>query len=62
MPDDPSEQAPTAESATPEGAWQEVSGLTLWQAEELLDWLEANGVTRREALVTPEGCVVRWQG
>lgn len=42
--------------------WHERAGLTIREAEELLDWLEAHGVTRREALVTPEGTVVRWQG
>jgi hypothetical protein len=61
--DDPPAPASGPGSSTPEGAaWQERTGLTLRQAEELLDWLEANGVTRREVALTEEGCVVRWQG
>jgi hypothetical protein len=41
--------------------WASVSGLTQREAEELLDWLEANGYTRREVVYTPEpGVTVRW--
>jgi hypothetical protein len=60
--DEPADPAPAPESTAPEEtAWQERSGLTLREAEDLLDWLEAHGVTQREARVTPEGCTVRWR-
>jgi hypothetical protein len=48
--------------APPSAAWQERTGLTVRQAEELLDWLEANGIMRREVLMRAGGYVVRWQG
>jgi hypothetical protein len=61
--EDPTE--PTAAGGEPppeEGTdWQVQTGLTLREAEELLDWLEAHGVSQREAQVTPDGVVVRWR-
>jgi hypothetical protein len=36
------------------------SGLTLRQAEDLLDWLEANGCTGAEFAIEGTGCTVRW--
>jgi hypothetical protein len=42
--------------------WAVVSGLTQREAEDLLDWLEANGFTQREVLYTPgPGVTVRWR-
>jgi hypothetical protein len=37
------------------GGWRKVSGLSKAQAEELLDWLEANGYRERELTCTPDG-------
>jgi hypothetical protein len=46
-----------------EEGWASVSGLTQHEAEELLDWLEANGYTRREVVYAPESglITVRWR-
>jgi hypothetical protein len=45
-----------------EEGWAVVSGLTQREAEELLDWLEANGFTQREVQYTPgPGVTVRWR-
>ncbi len=42
--------------------WSTASGLTQREAEELLDWLEANGFGQREVLYTPSpGVTVRWR-
>jgi hypothetical protein len=44
----------------PEG-WASASGLTIREAEELLDWLEANGFKQREVVYTPDSkLTVRW--
>jgi hypothetical protein len=40
--------------------WAACDGLTFREAEQLLDWLEANGWTRREVKLTDEGVRVRW--
>jgi hypothetical protein len=41
--------------------WATASGLTQREAEELLDWLEANGFSQREVVYSPEaGLTVRW--
>jgi hypothetical protein len=41
--------------------WASVSGLTQREAEELLDWLEANGFSQREVSYDPPpGVTVRW--
>jgi hypothetical protein len=37
------------------------TGLTLWQAEALLDELEAGGVVQREVSVEAGGVTVRWR-
>jgi hypothetical protein len=42
--------------------WSSASGLTQREAEELLDWLEANGYGQREVTYTPgPGVTVRWR-
>ena len=42
--------------------WYVRAGLSLPQAEELLDWLEANGHAQREVLLDAGGLVtVRWR-
>jgi hypothetical protein len=41
--------------------WQVCSGLSLSEAEQLLDWLEANGVRERETSFGAEGATVRWR-
>jgi hypothetical protein len=42
--------------------WATASGLTQREAEELLDWLEANGFNQREVVYTPSaGITVRWR-
>jgi hypothetical protein len=48
--------------ATDAEGWARASGLTQREAEELLDWLEANGFSQREVTYPPEGGVtVRWR-
>ena len=43
-------------------AWTEVPGLTARQAEDLLDWLEANGITERTLVLRcPPGFAVRFR-
>ena len=45
----------------PQG-WQQCAGLSDRQAEELLDWLEANGFAQREvSLGDGPGFTVRWR-
>jgi hypothetical protein len=42
--------------------WAWTTGLTRTEAEELLDWLEANGYGERELSFQPEqGFQVRWR-
>ena len=42
--------------------WVSSSGLTQREAEELLDWLEANGFGQREVRYMPgSGITVRWR-
>jgi hypothetical protein len=48
-------------AADPEGWWT-CSGLNVREVEELLDWLEVSGYTRREVrLGEGEQLTVRWQ-
>jgi hypothetical protein len=48
--------------ATDAEGWATATGLTQREAEELLDWLEANGHTQREVQFTPgPGITVRWK-
>jgi hypothetical protein len=48
--------------ATDAEGWSVASGLTQREAEELLDWLEANGYARREVSFDPgPGVTVRWR-
>jgi hypothetical protein len=42
------------------GDWISVPGLTKTEAEELLDWLEANGFTNRELIPTEDRFTVRY--
>jgi hypothetical protein len=57
QPEPDQETEPTQQSA----AWRECHGLTLHEAEHLLDWLEAHGVARREVVLAEGGVTVRWQ-
>jgi hypothetical protein len=41
--------------------WATVCGLNQREAEELLDWLEANGFQNREIAFTATGITVRWR-
>jgi hypothetical protein len=41
--------------------WRECHGLTLQEAEHLLDRLEAQGVVRLEVVLTEVSVMVRWQ-
>lgn len=48
--------------ATDAEGWATATGLTQREAEELLDWLEANGYNQREVHFTPgPGITVRWR-
>lgn len=40
--------------------WQVRTGLSLQQAEDLLDWLERTRSTEHEVALTPDGWEVRW--
>jgi hypothetical protein len=42
--------------------WHVRAGLEFWEVEDLLDWLEACGVARREVELTQDhkGFTVRW--
>ena len=44
-----------------EPGWQERRGLTFAEAEDLLDRLEAAGVSRRETRLEAGGVTVRWR-
>jgi hypothetical protein len=49
------------EEGDPQG-WQQCAGLNERQAEELLDWLEANGFAQREvSFGDGTGFTVRWR-
>jgi hypothetical protein len=41
--------------------WQVCCALTLYEAEQLLDCLEANGVSEREMSLGKDGVSVRWR-
>ena len=44
------------------GGWDRCSGLTKFEAEQVLDWLEANGYGEREAFYEEgQGFTVRWR-
>jgi hypothetical protein len=48
--------------ATDVEGWTSAAGLNQREAEELLDWLEANGYDRHEVAYAPDGSVtVRWR-
>jgi hypothetical protein len=48
--------------ATDAEGWATATGLTQREAEELLDWLEANGYQQREVLfASGPGITVRWR-
>ncbi len=44
-----------------EPGWQACTGLTLHEAEQLLDQLEAGGVECREVYLEAGGVTVRWR-
>jgi hypothetical protein len=44
------------------GGWHACTSLTLSEAEQLLDWLEAHGVRERETSLRADGAIVRWRG
>jgi len=44
-----------------EPGWQKRQGLTLREAEDLLDQLEASGVGQREVRIKADGVTVRWR-
>ncbi len=47
---------------TDAAGWSSASGLSQREAEELLDWLEANGFGQREVVYPPGGgLTVRWR-
>jgi hypothetical protein len=52
-------QAPGGEPDAPD--WRTCAGLTLIQAEELLDWLDGLGCKEREVAVAADGVTVRWR-
>lgn len=41
--------------------WHVREGLSLRQAEELLDWLDQHGATQHEVAVDATGTTVRWR-
>jgi len=59
VPRDEMDRAATEADAEP--GWQTRQGLTLCEAEELLDQLEAGGVGQREARIEANGVTVRWR-
>ena len=50
-----------ADPTLAEPGWQARGGLTLTEAELLLDRLEASGITCREMHCDAEGVTVRWR-
>jgi hypothetical protein len=52
---------PAVTPSVAEPAWQTRQGLTLSEAEDLLDQLEACGVAQREMRIEADGVTVRWR-
>lgn len=52
---------PNVPETPAETGWQEQRGLTFIEAEDLLDQLEAAGVSQRETQIEPDGVTVRWR-
>ena len=46
----------------PPRGWQQRRGLTFAVAKQLLDHLEACGVSQREMTIEDDGVCVRWRG
>ncbi len=42
--------------------WWVCAGLSLHEAELLLDWLESKGIGHREVAMAGDGVTVRWRG
>jgi hypothetical protein len=60
--DDPGDKLIRPAVVTDAEGWASASGLNQREAEELLDWLEANGFSQREVLYTDtSGITVRWK-
>jgi hypothetical protein len=57
---DRSANTPTPRAYVDEQGWQVREGLTLREAEELLDWLDQVGCPSREVQVGEAGVTVRW--
>ena len=60
------EQGSSSNSAAPrwfqdEQGWRVCAGLTLREAELLLDWLDQAGCPSREVQIDDEGTTVRWR-
>jgi hypothetical protein len=55
-----SDQTAKPPSHQPEG-WRALGGLTIAQAEQLLDWLEAHGVVGIDVSFAQSGVTVRWK-
>jgi hypothetical protein len=61
-PPNPSPQKQEKRCGVDEQGWAWTTGLTRTEAEELLDWLEANGYRERELSFQPEQSFqVRWR-
>jgi hypothetical protein len=61
LPKDSSHPAPEGCGADAEG-WERRERLNKSEAERLLDWLEANGYSQREATLAEDGSfIVRWR-
>jgi hypothetical protein len=49
-------------TSTDAEGWQRCEHLSKTQADQLLDWLEVNGFSRREVTLTEDGSfTVRWR-
>ncbi|HEY7327562.1 MAG TPA: hypothetical protein VH592_07980 [Gemmataceae bacterium] len=60
-PQDSSQSTPEGRGADAEG-WERRERLNKSEAERLLDWLEANGYSQREATLAEDGSfTVRWR-
>ena len=61
-----SEQGSSSPPAVPrwtldEQGWRVCAGMTLCEAEQLLDWLDQVGCPSREVQIDDQGATVRWR-